>query len=117
MPTVIITVTRNGIVVDQDPVKVPRDQRDVPIDWSIKTAGWQFTKDGIEIKKNYLQFKGKRRHENSKQFRWVSRNSHKERAKSALPNCSPSRSRQISLCEVGILPIMTIASGPCERLA
>ena len=79
MPTVNITVTRNGIVVDKDPVKVPWDQRDVPIDWCINTPGWQFTKDGIEIKKNYLQFKGKRRYENSTQFRWVSRNSHKKK--------------------------------------
>ena len=78
MLTVTITVTSNGIVVDKDPVSVPKGAEDFPIHWRIGTKGWKFAKDGVEVRKNYGQFKDDRRYENSTQFRWVSRNSHKE---------------------------------------
>ena len=74
--TVNITVTSGGIFVDADPVHVPKHHRDVPIRWRIRTRGWKFAKDGIVIRRNYLQFVARRR-ENSQVFHWRSRNSHK----------------------------------------
>ena len=74
--TVVITVTREGITATPDPVRVPMLQRDVPIRWRVRTAGWKFTADGIVIHKNYLQFVARRR-ESSQVFHWRSRNSHK----------------------------------------
>jgi hypothetical protein len=77
MIIVNVTVTRTGIEVDKDPVIVPKGQPDVPIRWRIKTPGWKFADNGIEIRKNYSAF-DKRRREDPQTFHWRSRNKHKK---------------------------------------
>ena len=71
-----IRITRRGITVAPDPIPVPQGQHNVQIDWQIKTPGWQFTNEGIVIRRNYLQFR-KRRRESARWFHWRSLNSHK----------------------------------------
>lgn len=73
MPTVMVTVTKDGIVVKPNPVYVRKGQRNVLITWCMNTRGWKFTRHGIVIGRNNRQFHAAEGG-GSRTFRWLDRN-------------------------------------------
>ena len=72
-----VTITGKVISVDIEPVK-PKD-KNVNIHWTIDTAGWDFTANGIVIEDNQGQFSEPEK--KNKFFKWKDKNDDKKKYK------------------------------------